>query len=83
MIDKNGPGGIRTESRSPMMKSGVATPNHASNNIVAVMAIAAMSPANNPAKSAFDLLIIPIVFVAALVTSAKNQAFAAANASTT
>ena len=57
MIERNGPGFIKTESRSPMIASGVATPKRASANITTVMAIPAISPASNPAKRAFDLLI--------------------------
>src|SRR5437879_7684968 len=58
MIDKNGPGEIKTESRSPKMASGVAMPKQASNNIAAVMAVPATRPASKPAKIAFDRLII-------------------------
>jgi hypothetical protein len=36
-----------------MITSGVATPKHASNNIMAVIAIAATRPASNPAAIAF------------------------------
>jgi hypothetical protein len=38
-----------------MMTSGVATPKHASNNIITVMAIPAMNPANRPAPIAFHM----------------------------
>src|SRR5215470_11641781 len=56
-MERNGPGGMKTESRSPMMKSGVATPKHASNNIMTVIAIAATKPASIPAESALVLVI--------------------------
>src|SRR5882724_3889429 len=57
MSERNGPGGIKTESRSPIITSGVATPKHASNNIMAVMAIAATKPASKPVESVFVQLI--------------------------
>jgi hypothetical protein len=44
---------MKTERRSPMMTSGVATPSVASNNIAAVITIAATNPASNPAEIAF------------------------------
>ena|SRR5216684_2612402 len=56
MIDRNGPGFIKTESRSPMIASGVATPKQASTNMTTVIAIPAISPASNPTENAFDLL---------------------------
>src|ERR1700736_1823879 len=58
MIERNGPGFIKTERRSPMIASGVARPKQASTNITTVIAMPATSPASNPAKRAFDLLII-------------------------
>src|SRR6184192_49479 len=42
-MERNGPGGMKTESRSPIITSGVATPSTASN------------PASSPAKIAFVL----------------------------
>jgi hypothetical protein len=53
---------MKTESRSPMMTSGVATLNDASNNIATVMAMPATTPASSPADNAFDLLIIRFSF---------------------
>src|SRR5437764_15367143 len=58
MIERNGPGGMRTDSRSPMITSGVATRSTASNNIAVVITIAPANPANNPANTAFLLLTI-------------------------
>src|SRR5260370_28413460 len=57
MSERNGPGGMKTESRSPIITSGVATPKHPSNNIMTVIAIAAMKPANKPAAITFVGLI--------------------------
>jgi hypothetical protein len=48
---------MKTESRSPMITSGVATRSAASNNIAVVITIPASNPATNPAKIAFVLLI--------------------------
>src|SRR6266446_5843840 len=57
-MERNGPGEMKTESRSPMSTSGVATPNsHARSNIAVVIMIPATVPASAPAKSAFVLLI--------------------------
>ena len=53
---RNGPGGIKIDSRSPMIARGVATPKQASNNITTIMAMPAMIPASNPAENAFVLL---------------------------
>ena len=53
MSERNGPGGMKTERRSPMMTSGVATPSVASNNIAVVSTTAATNPASNPAAIAF------------------------------
>jgi hypothetical protein len=53
MSERNGPGGMKTESRSPMMTRGVATPSVASNNIAAVITIPATNPASNPVRMAF------------------------------
>src|SRR5205814_9628145 len=58
MSERNGPGEIKTESRSPIITSGVAMPTHASNSIVTVMATAATKPASKPAESPLVLLII-------------------------
>ena len=45
-----------------MMKSGVATPSVASNNIAVVSTTAATNPASNPAEIAFVLLtMLPIL----------------------
>src|SRR5262245_24498637 len=55
MSERNGPGGMKTERRSPIMKSGVATPSVASNNIAVVIRTAARNPASNPARMAFVL----------------------------
>jgi hypothetical protein len=44
---------MKTERRSPMMTSGVATPSVASNNIAVVIKTAATNPASNPAEIAF------------------------------
>src|SRR3954465_12455221 len=63
MIERNGPGLMKTERRSPMMTSGVATPHMASNNITIVIAIPATSPASNPAVTAFDLLMTMSILV--------------------
>src|SRR5438034_10360852 len=57
MSERNGPGGMKTESRSPIITSGVATPKYASNNIMTVIAIAAMKPASKPAAITFVRLI--------------------------
>jgi hypothetical protein len=62
---------MNTERRSPIITSGVATPNVASNNIAAVITIPATNPASNPAEIAFLLVITPSMVV---------EAFAAANA---
>src|SRR5882724_8240414 len=57
-MERNGPGGMKTESRSPMSTSGVATPNsHATSNMAVVIVIPATVPASTPARSAFVLLI--------------------------
>src|SRR6266567_2714858 len=56
-MERNGPGGMKTESLSPMIKSGVATPKLARTNIMTVIAIAATRPASNPAEKALVLLI--------------------------
>src|SRR6266581_5413862 len=61
MSERNGPGEIKTESRSPIMTSGVATPRHASNSIVTVMAAAATEPASKPAESALTLVIMAAI----------------------
>src|SRR5438093_772032 len=57
MSERKGPGGMKTESRSPIITSGVATPKYASNNIMTVIAIAAMKPASKPAAITFVRLI--------------------------
>src|SRR5438128_12233754 len=57
ITERNGPGGIKTDSLSPMITSGVATPKHASNNIMAVIATAATTPASKPAAIPFARLI--------------------------
>src|SRR6266513_419466 len=57
MIERNGPGGMKTESLSTIIKSGVATPKHARSSIKRVIAIAATRPASNPAENALALLI--------------------------
>jgi hypothetical protein len=44
---------MKTESRSPMITSGVATPKQARSSITTVIAIAATRPATNPAAIAF------------------------------
>ena len=49
---------MKTERRSPMITSGVATPNVASNNIAAVINTAATNPASNPAKIVLDRVTI-------------------------
>jgi len=54
-MERNGPGGMKTESRSPIITSGVATPSTASNNIAAVITTPASNPASSPAKIAFVL----------------------------
>src|SRR4029077_15794401 len=56
MSERNGPGEMKTERRSPMITSGVATPSTASNNIAVVITIPASNPAMSPAKIAFVLL---------------------------
>src|SRR6059058_1262783 len=56
MRERNGPGGMKTERRSPMITSGVATPNTASNNITTVITTPAIKPTSNPAKIAFVVL---------------------------
>src|SRR5207253_10774636 len=58
MSERNGPGEIKTESRSPIITSGVAMPTHASNSIVTVMATAATKPASKPPERPLVLLII-------------------------
>jgi len=57
MSERNGPGGMKTERRSPIMTSGVATLSAASNNIAVVITSAATNPVSNPAEVAFALLI--------------------------
>ena len=62
MSERNGPGGMNTERRSPIITSGVATPNVASNNIAVVITIPATNPASNPAEIAFLLVtMLPIL----------------------
>src|SRR5213078_4512315 len=56
MSERNGPGGINTERRSPIITSGVATPSVASSNIAVVITVPAINPANKPAKIALVLL---------------------------
>ena len=56
MTERNGPGGMNTESRSPIITSGVATPSAASSNIAVVITMPATNPASNPATIAFVLL---------------------------
>ena len=56
MSERNGPGGMKTDIRSPMMTSGVATPSAASKSIAVVIKTAATNPASNPAEIAFVLL---------------------------
>src|SRR4051812_3418302 len=57
MRARNGPGGMKTESRSPMMASGVATPILQRQSISAVMTMAATNPANRPASNRLVLVI--------------------------
>src|ERR1700676_3010294 len=57
MMERNGPGEMKTESRSPIIASGVATPKHARTSMTTVIAMPATSPASKPAESAFVLLI--------------------------
>src|SRR5262249_22934089 len=57
MSARNGPGGMKTERRSPTMTSGVATPSVARNNITVVITTAATNPASNPAQMALFLVI--------------------------
>src|SRR5450759_139013 len=57
MMERNGPGEMKTESRSPIITSGVATPKHARTSMTTVIAMPATSPASKPADSAFVLLI--------------------------
>src|SRR6266568_8998177 len=47
---------MKTERRSPMITSGVATPSTASNNIAVVITIPASNPASSPAKIALVVL---------------------------
>src|SRR5580704_2570390 len=54
-MERNGPGGMKAERRSPIITSGVATPSTASNNIAAVITSPASNPASSPAKIAFVL----------------------------
>jgi hypothetical protein len=72
MMERNGSGGMKIESRSPMIASGVATPKQASNNMTTVIAMAATSPARHPARSALERLMIRNDYrvVEALVPSA-------------
>src|SRR5438552_8574289 len=56
MSERNGPGGMNTERRSPIITSGVATPSVASSNIAVVMTVPAVNPANKSAKIALVLL---------------------------
>src|SRR6266478_9223181 len=56
MSERNGPGGMNTERRSPIIASGVATPSAASSNIAVVITIPATNPASKPAQIAFVLL---------------------------
>src|SRR5436305_9377626 len=56
MSERNGPGGMNTERRSPIITSGVATPRAASNNITVVITTPATNPASKPATIAFVLL---------------------------
>src|SRR5882762_11742590 len=57
MRERNGPGGMKTERRSPMITSGVPTPTAASNNMPVVITIPPTNPASKPARTAFVLLI--------------------------
>src|SRR5581483_4877342 len=56
IIERNGPGGMKTERRSPMITKGVATPSTASKSITVVITMPASNPATRPAKIAFLLL---------------------------
>src|SRR5437763_13804317 len=56
MSERNGPGGMNTERRSPIITSGVARPSVASSNITVVIKVPATNPANKPAKIALVLL---------------------------
>src|SRR4029434_7287629 len=60
MSERNGPGGMKTERRSPMITSGVDTPSTASNDIAVVITIPASNPARSPTKIAFLLLMAVI-----------------------
>jgi len=55
IMERNGPGEMKTERRSPMITSGVATPSTASNNIAAVITTPASNPASSPTQIAFVL----------------------------
>ena len=52
---------MKTERRSPIITSGVATPSTASNNIAAAITTPASNPASSPAKIAFVVLTSPIL----------------------
>src|SRR2546423_9954985 len=57
MRPRKGPGGIKTESRSPITAIGVATPkSHASKSITVVMTMPATAPARIPAPAVFEPL---------------------------
>jgi hypothetical protein len=75
MSERNGPGGMKTERRSPMITSGVAAPSVASNNIAVVSTTAATNPASNPARIAFVwvtmLPILPPAFLSHKRCSAR------------
>src|SRR5881397_734537 len=60
MRERNGPGEMKTERRSPMITSGVATPSAARNSITVVITIPPSNPASNPAKIVFILLTMAI-----------------------
>src|SRR3954447_23205440 len=53
MSERNGPGGMKTERRSPMITSGVATPSAASSNIAVVITTAAHESGEQTGKDRF------------------------------
>ncbi|PYL34896.1 MAG: hypothetical protein DMF38_06850 [Verrucomicrobia bacterium] len=71
-MERNGPGEMKTERRSPMITSGVATPSTASNNIAAVITTPASNPTSSPAKIAFVLFTAVVDLIGPPATRESN-----------
>ena len=65
---------MKTERRSPIITSGVATPSTASNNIAAVITMPASNPASRPAEIAFVLLTTQAHFMSVSALRESNCA---------